>query len=117
MDYLSTTLWWPPSSHQSLQLLERLLTPIDALLDLSQCPKERYPQVKRFLLQEMHRRRTSFWDWSYEHWIDIIGIRFRDFCQRNATTQLEVRLYLTVMAMHLAALSIQMCLKGYRLTL
>lgn len=95
--YLTTMPWWPPLYHPSVQALQRLLAPIEALLEQTQCPKERRSQVKRFLCQEMHQCRTTFWDWSSERWVEIIGTDSRQFGQRHPTTQLEVRLYLAAM--------------------
>ena len=97
VEALTTTLWWPPSGHSTVQPLTRLLVPIDAMLTVMRCPQENHTPFKRFLLLEMYQRQSTYWAWSDEDWTALIAPTPSSFHQQHAATKPEIRLYLVAM--------------------
>lgn len=60
---------WP---EQARKALERLVRPIQDALDITHADKTARSCIVCLLLREMYRRRTSFWAWTQEVWLEIL---------------------------------------------
>jgi integrase len=63
-------------------LLHRLLTPIQDVFAVTHPSPNVCHDTMRVMVMEMHRRGKTFWAWSEEEWIDIIGSSYTAFAQR-----------------------------------
>src|SRR6266545_936082 len=64
-------------TRQAAAILQRLLKPLNDVLQLSRpCQATRH-QTARVLLQEMHYRQTSFWAWAPAQWAEILSAQSR----------------------------------------
>jgi hypothetical protein len=61
---------WPKRTYVGLQ---RLLRPLQDVLTLVDCNISSRRGVLHLLLQEMHQRQQSFWGWTQEAWLDLLG--------------------------------------------
>lgn len=71
-----------PSSSR-LTVLQRLLQPIKDVLNFTGASPRVRSSVMSILLLEMHVRQTSFWSWTQDDWIDILGTTWKAFAQRH----------------------------------
>src|SRR5438552_15223951 len=67
--------------YSNVRSLHRLLSPIQDALRWTQAPDATGRAVVSILMQEMHHRRTSFWGWTHEEWMEILGPRTPAFLQ------------------------------------
>lgn len=77
---------------------ERLLSPLLAALDFAGIPGAEHYYAVRVLLNEMHRRQTSYWAWSPDDWWETIGQTREAFCQRHGTVGPKARQHVLVVA-------------------
>jgi len=70
---------WPTSAKVAL---ERLIAPIDNVMRHISPHPGTHHAVVRALLSEMHARGSSYWGWSSEEWLDVIGPRSAPSGQR-----------------------------------
>jgi hypothetical protein len=56
------------------QALLRLQQPIFDVVALRSCALNRRRAFRCFLYEEMLRRKTSFWEWSHQEWIETLEI-------------------------------------------
>jgi integrase len=85
------------SSFKACTSLRRLLRPIEDVIALTQPMKQTGSLIIRVLLQEMYRRRTSFWGWTQEEWVAFLGKTHEDFYQRlPLTTPRNLRHHLLI---------------------
>lgn len=68
---------------QTLTILQRLLSPIKAVLDFTGIPKTSRSSVVGILLQETYALRTPIWAWTEPQWIQVIGKDWLTFAQRH----------------------------------
>lgn len=68
--------------YSNVKYLQRLLHPIQDALRWTQVPDSTGRSVVSILMQEMDRRRTSFWGWTHDEWIEIFGPSTPAFVQR-----------------------------------
>lgn len=66
-------------SFKACTSLRRLLRPIEDVVALSRPTKQTGSLLIRVLLQEMYRRRTSFWGWTQEDWVAFLGKTHEEF--------------------------------------
>jgi integrase len=64
------------------QTLQRLIRPVNDVLQLMEASPWASQGTRKVLIQEMHRRQTSFWNWTHDAWIDIFCPTFPLFNQR-----------------------------------
>lgn len=62
--------------------LHRLLAPLDDLEKLTCMPEGRAHGIRKLLVIEMARRRTSYWAWSQADWADMVCRDHRGFAAR-----------------------------------
>lgn len=62
--------------------LQRLLQPIEDTVRWTQAPDATARSVVSILVQEMYHRQTSFWGWTPQEWIEILGSSTPAFLQR-----------------------------------
>jgi len=72
---------WPRSANITLQ---RLVAPLEAVLDLTDLQGKPRTAVMLLLLRQMHHLQQSFWAWSESVWLEIL-------CQNNGAFQLRSR--------------------------
>jgi hypothetical protein len=77
---------------------ERLLSPLLAALDFAGIPAAEHYYAVRVLLQEMQRRRTSYWAWSQDDWWETIGSTRKTFCRRHAKAGPKARQHVLVIS-------------------
>lgn len=53
--------------------LQRLLLPVHDSLRWTHPSNTTHGAVVRILMQEMHRRQISFWGWTHDEWVEILG--------------------------------------------
>ena len=63
-------------------LLHRLLQPIQDVFTVTHLSPNICPDTVRVLVVEMYRRGKTFWAWSEEEWVDIIGPSYTAFARR-----------------------------------
>jgi hypothetical protein len=63
-------------------LLHRLLQPLQDVFTVTHLSPTICHDTIRIMLIEMHRRGKTFWAWSEEEWIDIIGSSYDAFARR-----------------------------------
>jgi integrase len=69
-DFEAGNAHWAP---QAKQALHSLLWPLNDILDLMQVPERTRSMVLILLLREMRHRQLTFWAWTCEVWIEVIG--------------------------------------------
>jgi integrase len=69
--------WHPQAEHA----LVRLLRPLYTVLDYTAAPEPTRSRTIILLLREMHHRGRSFWAWSRETWVELIGYNAWTFRQ------------------------------------
>lgn len=57
----------------SRKIMERLLHPLDDVLNVINPSKTSRPSTIRVILKEMNKRQTAFWNWKEEVWVEIVG--------------------------------------------
>jgi hypothetical protein len=67
-------------------LLHRLLQPIQDVFTVTHPDPIICHDTMRVMVMEMHRRGKTFWAWSEEEWIDIIGSSYAAFARRYGRT-------------------------------
>jgi hypothetical protein len=72
-----------PSTHG---LLHRLLQPIQDVFALTHPSPTVCHETMRIMVIEMYHRGRTFWAWSEEEWIDIIGSSYAAFARRYGRT-------------------------------
>jgi hypothetical protein len=63
-------------------LLHRLLTPIQDVFAVTHPNPNVCHDTMRVMVIEMYRRGTTFWTWSQEEWMEIIGSSYTAFARR-----------------------------------
>lgn len=71
--------------------LERLTQPVLDVVAATGTPKQSGGGAMGALILEMHLRRTSYWAWSREEWIEILRPTGRDFTARYTWTTRHAR--------------------------
>ncbi|BCL84637.1 integrase [Ktedonobacteria bacterium brp13] len=72
----------------SLHLLHRLFQPIDTIIDYvaidwaDETRRDVFQQTHLILTLEMYRRKTTFWAWSAQEWLESMGSNWSTFAQR-----------------------------------
>ena len=79
LDQVMKRLFLPPVLPASL---ERVIQPINDVLEVSTSYLKNRQYARRTLLVEMQRRRTPFWAWTSEDWMDILRKNSTEFEQR-----------------------------------
>jgi integrase len=69
-------------SLQKAPVLERVWSPIEAVLDFTRVKPTTRSSVVGILLQEMYFRQISFWGWTRTDWISVLGADWLTFAQR-----------------------------------
>jgi len=64
------------------QPLQRLIWPVNDALELMEATPWASQGTRKVLIQEMHRRQTSFWNWTHDEWIDLFCPTFPLFDRR-----------------------------------
>ena len=59
--------------HDALPDLERLLIPVYDVFDFTGAGKELRRRTKNALLREMNCRRTAYWAWSHDEWLESLN--------------------------------------------
>jgi len=67
-------------------LLHRLLQPIQDVFAVTHPSPNVCHETMRVMVMEMYRRGKTFWAWSEEEWIDIIGSSYAAFARRYGRT-------------------------------
>ena len=78
-------------------VLQRLLSPINAVLDYVEILPAARSAVRVALLRGMCLTDKSFWAWNRDEWIGLVGRSYREFDKRGWVTQ-ECRGYLIAFA-------------------
>ena len=81
--------------------LYRLLRPVMDVWQLSGVNSQELTDGVAFLLDEMHRRQTTYWAWTPSDWLALIGLTFQDFRDRYHKAK-ACRLFLIVLSYRLA---------------
>jgi len=63
-------------------LLHRLVQPLQDVFAVTHPSPNVCHDTMRIMVMEMHRRGKTFWAWSAEEWIDIIGSSYAAFARR-----------------------------------
>jgi len=64
----------------------RLTQPLNDVKQIVNPPKQSWGGVVSVLIVEMHRRRTSYWAWSEDDWIEILRLSTKDFLKHYPQT-------------------------------
>jgi hypothetical protein len=70
---------WP---HQARTMLHRLVSPLEAALDMSDLQGKLRTAVMLILLQQMHHLQRSLWGWSSREWFEVLCKSNVEFHQR-----------------------------------
>ena len=73
----------------SRQVLARLVRPLEEALGALQTRHAVSLATIRILCIEMHQRQSTFWAWTSETWLDLLGPSVRHFSQRYGCTYLN----------------------------
>lgn len=63
-------------------LLHRLLTPLQDVFEVTHLSHNIWHEIVRVMVREMARRGKTFWAWSQEDWLSIIGSSYAAFARR-----------------------------------
>lgn len=82
------------------RLLKRLVSPLEDVLRFARAPEAAYFATIRIVCIEMYKRRTPFWAWSIDEWLDLLGPNIKVFSERYNQKGLRhpVRAYLPLVA-------------------
>lgn len=80
--------------------LKRLVAPLEDALRLTCAPGNASSATIRIVCIEMHQRQTTFWAWSIDEWVALLGPNMAAFAERYQRTCLKhpARTYLPVIA-------------------
>jgi integrase len=80
--------------------LKRLVAPLEDALRLTCAPSNASSATIRIVCSEMHQRQTTFWAWSIDEWVALLGPNMAAFAERYQRTCLKhpARAYLPVIA-------------------
>ena len=72
---------WPKRTYRGLQ---RLLSPLQDVLTLIDCPLTSRRGVLHLVLQEMQQRQHSFWGWTPQAWLDLLECDATAFAKHSS---------------------------------
>jgi site-specific recombinase XerD len=68
------------------EALQRLLKPVDDVMDIVRPPRQTRAGTMTVLILEMHRRQISFWGWTHDDWCEVLCSSKKTFEQHYPTT-------------------------------
>jgi hypothetical protein len=74
-----------------LEEFDRLARPIKDALEFLQLTSAIRGAVQRVFVQEMHRRRNTYWAWTPEHWHEIVGASRTAYQERGVGSRSYAR--------------------------
>lgn len=82
------------------RLLKRLVGPLEDVLRSTHAPRDAYSATIRVVCSEMYQRQTTFWAWSTDEWLALLGPNIKVFSERYNQKDLKhpARAYLPLVA-------------------
>jgi integrase len=82
------------------RLLKRLVSPLEDALHHIRVPKDAYFATIRVVCIEMYERKSTFWAWTVDEWLSILGPNVTAFSQRYQWKDMKhpARAYLPLIA-------------------
>lgn len=78
--YSGGKTFWPP---ESWEVLERLVRPINDVNRVMRLRNRDCGGIRNYILRETYRLRKTFWAWTKDDWVDVIGVNATSFLKRS----------------------------------